>query len=99
MRAGERRYFAAEIAFRPIDAFAEREADKARDLDRPADLALGFFERLRDGLLTVFDDVALIEQADLLVEGLEPGLDDLLDDVGRLALALWFRQARSSRAG
>ena len=47
------------------------------------------FKRLRHALLVV-EDEALIEQADFLVEGLQPELDDLLDDVGRFALRLEF---------
>src|ERR1700721_2281084 len=88
MRAGKRRNFAAEIAFALIDAFAKRKADEARDLDRPAGLAFGLLDCLGDGLLAFFDRVALLEQTDFLVEGLEAGLDDLLDHVGGLALGL-----------
>ena len=39
---------AAKSASRLLDALAERVAHEAGDLDRPADLAFGFLERLRD---------------------------------------------------
>ena len=41
MRPGQGCDFAAEIAARPVDAFAEREPHVSGDLDRRADLALG----------------------------------------------------------
>src|ERR1700722_17718386 len=88
MRAGKRRNFAAEITFGLVDAFAKRKADEARDFDRSADLAFGLLDRLGDGLLALFDRVALLQQANFLVEGLEARLDDLLDHVGGLAFGL-----------
>src|ERR1700689_4830300 len=66
----------AKITLGAIDAFAQHVAHKGRDLDRPADLALRLLERLSDSLVGGVD-VGLIEQAGLLVEGLEAGLDDL----------------------
>src|SRR6187401_20987 len=69
-RFDQGRDLAAEITLRPVDAFAEGIADEARHLDRTADLALGFLNRLRNTLVR-FVDVGLIEQADFLVEGLE----------------------------
>src|SRR5262249_23615615 len=82
MRAGKCRNFAAEIAFSLVDTLAKRKADETGDLDGAADLAFRLLDRLGDGLLTLFDRVALLEQADFLVEGLEAGLDDLLDHIG-----------------
>ncbi len=61
-------------------------AHEAGDLDRAADLAFGFLERLRHALACRRWMNGLLEQADLLVEGLDAGLDDLLDHVRRLAL-------------
>src|SRR6185312_1666823 len=74
------RHLGGEIAFLLLDALAEREADEAGHLDGAAGLALGLLERLRDRLGRVVH-VGLLEQADLLVEGLQAGIDDLLDDV------------------
>ena len=85
MRARKGCYFATEIVARPVDAFTKRIASEAGDLDRRPHFALGFLHCLRHALFVV-ENKALIEQADLLVEGLEPRLDDLLDDVCRLAL-------------
>src|SRR5262245_31123724 len=62
---------APEITIGPVDALTQRVAHKARDLDRAADLALGFLDRLGHALVR-FVDKGLIEQAYLLVEGLEP---------------------------
>src|SRR6476659_4798211 len=61
---------AAEIGLRPVDAFAQSVARESRHLDRTADLALGFLDRLRNTLVRLMD-IGLIEQADFLVEGLE----------------------------
>src|ERR1700751_1817519 len=77
--------FRGEVAFLLLDSLAESIEHKARDLQRSADLALGFLERLGDRLAAVVDE-GLLEQADFLVEGLQAGLDDLLDDVLGLAL-------------
>ena len=46
--AGGGRDFGGEIGFLLLDALAERVAHEARDLDRTADLAFGFLQRLRD---------------------------------------------------
>src|ERR1700722_16546291 len=88
VRAGQSRHLAAEIALGPVDAFAKRKADEAGARGRPADLAFGFLDRLCDGLLALFDGVALLKQTNFLVEGSQARLDDLLDDVGGLALRL-----------
>src|SRR5689334_24957046 len=85
-RAGSRRTAGRELlGVRLLDALAHGKPHEAGDLDRPADLSLGFLERLRDRLLVVVY-VGLLEQADLLVEGLEPRFDDLGNDVFGLAL-------------
>src|ERR1700719_3412900 len=68
-----------------LDAFSERVAHEARELDRRTDLTLGLFQCLRHALARVVD-IGLIEEADLLVECLEPGLDNLVDDIGGLSL-------------
>ena len=68
---GRCRHLGGEIGFGTLDTLTERIAHKAGDLDRATDLALGFLQRLRHALLVVVDE-RLIEQADLLVEGLEP---------------------------
>ena len=83
--SGRRRNLRREVGRRFFDALAEREAREARDLDRPADLAFGFLQRLPDALLVV-EDERLLEQRLLLVEGLQPQLGDLFDH--RLGLAL-----------
>src|SRR5512144_685141 len=82
-------HLAAEIALRPVDAFPERIAHEPGHLDRAADLALGFLDRLRHALVRLVNE-RLIEQADLLVEGLEPRFDDLVDHIRRLSLRLVF---------
>src|SRR5215216_621465 len=79
------RDFGCEIGFLLLDSLAESIAHKAGDLHGPADLALSFLHRLRDRLAAVVDE-RLLEEADFLVEGLETGLDDLLDHVLGLAL-------------
>ncbi len=48
-------------------------------------LAFGLFDGLRHGLFVV-EDEGLIQEADLFVIGLDPGLDDLLDHSGGFAL-------------
>src|SRR5271170_1124752 len=72
---------------RLLDAFAQRVADKAGDGDRRADRFLGLFDRLSDGLGGIVD-ISLIEEADLLIKGLQPRFDNLLEHVRRLAGAL-----------
>ena len=51
--AGRGRDLGGEIAFLLLDALAERVAHETGDLDRRADLAFGFLQRLRDALLVV----------------------------------------------
>ena len=70
-RFDQGRDFAAKITLRPVDPFAERITHEPRNLDRTADLALGFLDRLGNTLVRLVD-VRLIEQADFLVEGFEP---------------------------
>src|SRR5882762_10020881 len=82
---GGRGNFRREVRGGLLDSLAERETRKARDLDRPADLAFGFLQRLTDALLVV-EDERLLQQSLFLVEGFQPGLGDLLDH--RLGLAL-----------
>src|SRR5579863_441357 len=72
------------LFYRFLDAFAERVADESLDRDRTADRPFGLPDRLGDGLGRIMD-VRLIEEADLPVEGLEAGFDNLLDDVRGLA--------------
>ena len=50
VRAGGAPTSAAKSDVLLLDAFAERVAREARDLDRRADLAFGFLDRLRDAL-------------------------------------------------
>src|SRR2546430_3280708 len=68
---GGRSDLGREIGVRPVDAFAQRIAHVTRDLDRGGGLGLGFLDRLRHALVRLVD-IGLIEQTDLLVEGLEP---------------------------
>src|SRR3981189_562934 len=68
-----------------LDPLADRETHEAGDLDRAADLAFGFLQRLGDRLGRIVD-IGLLEQAGLLVEGLEPRFDDLGNDIVGLAL-------------
>src|SRR5437588_309309 len=83
--------FGSEIAFRFRDALAETVTHETGDLDRTADLAFGFLDRLRDRLLAgVGKDEGLLEQGLLLVERLETVLDDLLDHRFGLALLTEF---------
>src|SRR5580698_2901432 len=80
-----------EIGFLPVDSLAESIAHKSGNLHRRADLALGFLEHLRDRLAVVLAvHRSLLQQADLLVEGLQARLDDLLDHILRLALLAVF---------
>src|SRR5262249_30629408 len=87
MLLGRRRDVGSKVGVLFVDPLAERETRVAADLDRSADLAFRFLEELSDALVRLAD-ISLVQQADLFVEGLEPRLDDLLDDVGRLALRL-----------
>ena len=89
MSPGQRGHLAAEIAARPFDSFTQRVTHEAGDLDRCTNLPLAFLKRLRHGFLIV-ENEALIEQTDLLVESLQTRLDNLVDDVGRLALRFEF---------
>ena len=83
------RDFGREIGFLPVDSLAESIAHKSGDLHRCADLSLSFLDGLGDRFGAVVDE-GLFEQADFLVVGLQPGLDNLLDDVLRLALLAVF---------
>src|SRR3569832_2649119 len=67
----------SEVGLFLLDAFTARVAHEAGNLDRAADLALGFLQRLRDRLAAVVDE-GLLEQADFLVVCLQARLDDLL---------------------
>src|SRR3954471_17586582 len=80
-----RRNLRGEIGRAFFDALTKRKARERRDLDRPAGLTFGLLQRLPDALLVVKDE-GLLEQRLLLVEGLEPGLGDLVDH--RLGLPL-----------
>src|SRR6516164_9640824 len=75
----------SKVGFLPLDSLAESIAHKARDLHGRSDFALSFLERLGDRLAGVMDK-GLLQEADLLVVGLQAGLDDLLDDILGLAL-------------
>ncbi len=88
--------FLAEIFFLLVDAFAERIADEAGDLDRSARAALGVLDGLSDGLGGVVD-ILLLEQAVFLGERLDAAGDDLLQNLGLLALVL-FGEDRLFRA-
>src|SRR5215218_2549200 len=63
------------------------EAGEAAQHELLAHLGRVVVQQVLDGLLVVAD-VRLVEQHDLLVEAVELALDDLLHDVGRLALGL-----------
>src|SRR6185437_17149976 len=56
----------------------------AGDCDRRADGFFGFLDRLSYALRRIVD-IGLVEKANLLIESLEAGFDDLLDHVRRLA--------------
>src|SRR6478672_6449052 len=71
VRFDQGRDIAPEIIIWPVDAFAEHVAHKPRHLDRRADLALRVLDRLGNALVRIVDE-GLIDQAHLLVEGLEP---------------------------
>src|SRR5215472_11372393 len=85
LSARHRSDFAAEISVGPINALAQRIAHEARDLDGAADFAFDILER-RGNALGGIMNIGLLQQTDLLVERLEPGLDNLGDR--RLGLAL-----------
>src|SRR5213080_3702481 len=72
---------------RTVDAFAERISDVPGHPDRTANLARGVLDGLGNALVGLVDK-GLIEQADLLIESLEPRFDDLVDDIRRLSLRL-----------
>src|SRR5690348_8395810 len=67
------RDFRGEVAVLLLDAFAKPEANVAGDLDRGANFALGFLERLRHAFLVIVD-IDLLKQCHFLVEGLEARL-------------------------
>src|SRR5258705_13971712 len=70
-RSGRGRHLGGKILLFPFDTVAELESDIARHLDRGADLTLGLLDGLRHALVRVVHE-RLIEQADFLVESLEP---------------------------
>src|SRR5215211_4707382 len=70
-----------------LGAFPDLEPREATQHQLLADLGRVVVEQVLDGLLVVAD-VGLFEQDDLLVVVLELAVDDLLDDVVRLALRL-----------
>src|SRR6516225_11857172 len=71
VRFDQGRDIASEVIIRPVDAFAEHVTHKPRNLDRRTDLALRILDRLGNALVRIVDE-GLIDQAHLLVEGLEP---------------------------
>src|SRR3954447_14700190 len=77
-------YLGGEIGFLPVDSLAQSIAHKPGDLHSGADLALSFLDGLGNRLALFVVDERLVHQADFLVIGLQPGLDDLLDHVFRL---------------
>src|ERR1700709_1682561 len=77
-------YFGREIGFLPVDSLAQSIAHKSGDLHSRADLALSFLDGLGYRLALFVVDERLIQQADFLVIGLQPGLDDLLTNILRL---------------
>src|SRR5215470_5119536 len=93
---GERLLFAAcgcdlggKVGFLLLDSLTESIAHKSGDLYWRADLALSFLDRLGDRFSAIVDE-SLLEEANLLVVGLQAGIDDLLDDVLGLALLAIF---------
>ena len=72
---------------RALDTLAQGEPDKSRDFDRRAGFNFSFLHRLRYRLL-VIEDETLVQQANFFVEGLQARFDDLVDDIGGLALRL-----------
>src|ERR1700683_314899 len=93
LHAGERGDFSTEIAGRPLDSFAEGIAYKAGDFNWRASSCLGLLDGLRHALLSLFERETLFEQANFLVVSPQAGLDDLLDDIGRLTLRLGGKHA------
>src|SRR4051812_29564084 len=67
-----------------FDALAEREAHEGGEPHRRAGFRGRFLQHLRDRLRRLVHE-GLLKKRDLLVVGLEPALDDLLQDVVRLA--------------
>src|SRR6266851_8708511 len=63
-----------------LDPLTDAVAHVASDLDRSSGLALSFFHCLRHAPFRRVDE-GLIKQTDLLVEGLEPRFDDLVDHI------------------
>src|SRR5215210_3838365 len=91
-RSGCCRNLRREVRGALFDALAERETCETGDLDRGADLAFGFLQRLPDALLVIVDE-RLLQQGLLLVEGFEPRLGDLVDhSLGLALLAKLVRQ-------
>src|SRR5690606_35435858 len=72
--AGGRRHFRGEVGFGLLDALAQREADKADDLDRRADVGLRRLHRLFYRVVRV-DHESLGEEDDLLIEFADAALD------------------------
>src|SRR5262249_28495084 len=66
------------------DLLADGVADEATDHELVAEFLALFVHELGDGLIGVLDE-GLIDQADGAVEFLDLPVDDLLDDVRRLA--------------
>src|SRR6266851_7112344 len=85
--SGRCRHFSGEISAGTVDALAKGVAHKADDFYRRSALRLRLLDGLGDALVRLMYE-CLIKQANLLVEGLEPRFDDLLDDMGRLSLRL-----------
>src|SRR5690606_39266750 len=70
------RHLGGKVGFLFLDALAEAVAHESRQRDGRTHLALGFLERLGDRLRRIVDE-GLVEEADLLVVGLEAALDDI----------------------
>src|SRR5690606_25901607 len=79
------RYLRREVgSFLLLDALAESIADEALQGNRLSGLRLGFLEHLSDALRRIVDE-RLLQEGDFLVVALQAALDDLLQDVIRLA--------------
>src|SRR5438067_11016401 len=87
VRTGKGSDLTAEIAAGTFDPLAEAKTHKSSDLDRCTDLCLNLFDSRSHAFLIV-EDEALVQQTNLLVEGLQAGFDDLIDHIGGLALRL-----------